>query len=148
MKQTIIIDNTEYLLTPIQEGVINSFTEFLDGLDPDIYNRSLDEFGKSHNLKEFSNLLESDNLDITDTNKLKEYIFWFKNTVEYVIKNRISELYNYYGVEDGTFIKNLDYVINVVKRTVEEAERLKFTDKQEYLNFEDQLNFYSIKEHV
>ena len=140
---------------PDQIQLVKDFNKFLDSLDPDIYNKALENFGNSFDLKEFSELVESDFL--LDLSDLKNYIFVFKQAVLETIQNemaRLASLKNDIAVEigvqleaDHSFKERLDQVITDAYNVISEAETNHLTDTQEFMQFEDALNYLSTAEH-
>lgn len=144
----ITINGIQYKTTPIKTlehiQVVTDFDNYLNSLDAEIYNKSLEEYGKDNDLKIFSTLYETEFLNQSGLEILKSYIKEFKKCVNKVVKNRINELINKYLNNSNDLIEqSLNHVNNCVKF----HENNNLTDSQEFINWEDKLNAISCKEH-
>lgn len=73
-------------------NIQQDFKNYVENLDTEIYNLSLENFAKTFNLKYFSDLLETDNLNEEGIEKLTQYIQIYKSCVKETIQKRISQL--------------------------------------------------------
>lgn len=87
---TITIGDITYQLNPID--VRMDFRKYLDKLDPEMFNRCNEEFGRDYNLKDFSNLIEIDKLNESQILRVNKYIELYKNIVHKNAINKIIEL--------------------------------------------------------
>ena len=153
----ITLGKIKYKVTPIQNlehiQIVADFHSFLDRLDTEIYNEAVEEYAKHFNLKEFSDMIESD--FIFDTTNLKQQILIFKQIVLETLQKRIldsctlqDEIREDLGVKKEVSLKDrMNNALTDIYYIVKEAEDKGLTDTQEFINFEDALNYISCVEH-
>ena len=137
----ITLGKIKYKVTPIQNlehiQIVADFHSFLDRLDTEIYNEAVEEYAKHFNLKEFSDMIESD--FIFNTTNLKQQILIFKQIVLETLQKRI--------LDSCTLKDRINNALTDIYYIVKEAEDKGLTDTQEFINFEDALNYISCVEH-
>lgn len=102
MKIEIIDDNLDYIFidgvkykkenNSLVNKIRQEFEEYLDSLPPELYNRSLENYGNTFDLKYFSDLYTIDELNDKGLQHLQQHITFFKKAVAEECLKMINEL--------------------------------------------------------
>lgn len=142
--QVININGMTYKVVPVvptkQAPFVIEFTETLDELDPEIFNRANEIYG--NNLKYFSTLFTTEYLQQHEMTELKTCIENYYQAIRQAKLELLRDIYNTLSLSDKLNVSRC-----LATNCVLEAEESDYVNEQEYLDWEDDLNALSVKDH-